>query len=422
MRVLLIAANTEKMNILPLPLGPALVAAATRQAGHEVIFLNLMFEGDAQSAVQNCITDFQPEVIGISVRNIDDQNMAEPKFLLPSVREVVATCRTLCPAPIVVGGAGYSIFPASALRYLSADMGIQGEGETIFPLLLEGLARRAPVDRLPGLHLPGQPATRRTLARNLDGLPLPEPKAWIPRVSGGREFWVPVQSRRGCPLECSFCSTGAIEGRGLRRHSPEYFAGWLARLVSSGFTNFHFVDNTFNLPPDYAKELCRKILGQGLAINFWGIIYPKWIDQELVELMARAGCREVSLGFESGSNRMLHNMNKRFTPDEVRTVSQMFADADIFRRGFLLLGGPGETRETVEESLAFAESLHLNALKITVGLRIYPETPLAATSVAEGIIQEDDDLLWPRFYLTPHLQDWLPGRIAAFKASHAWVM
>ena len=249
MKVLLISANTERTNILPLPLGAALVAAATRRAGHDVILLNLMFEGDTKSAIQDCIAEFRPEVIGISVRNIDDQNMADPKFLLPPVREVVATCRSLCDAPIVVGGAGYSIFPESALRYLGADMGIQGEGETTFPALLERLAKGAPVSGLPGLYLPGQPPADRTFARNLDDLPLPEPGLWIPTVPARSEFWVPVQSRRGCPLDCSFCSTSAIEGRTLRRHSPEAIAAWLEQLASSGFTNFNFVDNTFNLPP-----------------------------------------------------------------------------------------------------------------------------------------------------------------------------
>jgi len=422
MRVLLISANTERMNLLPLPLGPAMVAAASRQAGHDVVLRNLMFEGDTKSAIQDCIAEFQPEVIGISVRNIDDQNMADPKFLLPPVREVVATCRSLSDAPIVVGGAGYSIFPESALRYLGADMGIRGEGEVAFAALLERLAKGAPVSGLPGLYLPGQRPADRTFARNLDDLPLPESRLWIPSVRGKSEFWVPVQSRRGCPLDCSFCSTSAIEGRGLRRHSAEAIAAWLEQLVSSGFTNFNFVDNTFNLPPYYAKELCRKIVERGLAINLWCIIYPKWVDRELVELMARAGCREISLGFESGSDRTLASLNKRFKIEEVRTVGKMFADAGIFRRGFLLLGGPGETRESVEESLAFADSLHLDALKITVGLRIYPETPLAATALAEGLIRPDDDLLWPRFYLAPGLRDWLPERIAAFNASRAWVM
>ena len=115
--------------------------------------------------------------------------------------------------------------------------------------------------------------------------------------------------------------------------------------------------------------------------------------------------------------RSSHCLSKRFNSEEVRLVARMFADADIFRRGFLLLGGPGETRESVEESLAFADSLNLDALKVTVGVRIYPETPLAATALAEGMIRPDDDLLWPRFYLAPCLRDWLPERIAAYETS-----
>ena len=399
-----------------------MVAAAARRAGHDVTLLNLMFEGDTKSAIQDCVAEFRPEVIGISVRNIDDQNMADPKFLLPPVREVVATCRGLCDAPIIVGGAGYSIFPESALRYLGADMGIQGEGETTFPALLKRVAEGAPVSGLPSLCLPGQRPADRTFASNLDDLPFPEPGLWIPSVRSQSEFWVPVQTRRGCPLDCSFCSTAAIEGRDLRTHSPAAIAAWLEQLASRGFTNFNFVDNTFNLPPCYVKELCWKIVERGLAINFWCIIYPKWIDSKLVELMARAGCREISLGFESGSDLLLASLNKRFNAEEVKEVAKMFADAGIFRRGFLLLGGPGETRESVEESLAFADSLHLDALKVTVGVRIYPETPLASTALADGVIRPDDDLLWPRFYLAPRLRDWLPERTAAYKTSRPSVM
>jgi radical SAM superfamily enzyme YgiQ (UPF0313 family) len=100
----------------------------------------------------------------------------------------------------------------------------------------------------------------------------------------------------------------------------------------------------------------------------------------------------------------------------------MFREAGIRRTGFLMLGGPGETRETVEESLAFADSLDLDSLKIAVGIRIYPETDLAATAVAEGMIGPEDDLLRPAFYLAPQIQGWLPARIADYKASRSWVM
>lgn len=422
MKVVIIAANVERMNLLPLPLGPALVAAACRSAGHDVALLNLMFERDSRSALQECIERFRPEAIGISVRNIDDQNMADPKFLLPPVREVVKICRGLCDAPIIVGGAGYSIFPESTLRYLDADMGICGEGEWAFPALLEHLAKGAPAGGVPGVYVSGAQPAAKSFARSLDDVPLPEAGLWIPSVRDKSQFWVPVQSRRGCPLDCSYCSTAAIEGRGVRRHSPETIAIWLEQLVQSGFAQFNFVDNVFNLPLSYAKDLCRRILERDLGINFWCIVYPKWVDGELVDLMARTGCREISLGFESGCDHVLASLNKRYTAEEVRTVAKMFASAGIFRRGFLLLGGPGETRDSVEQSLAFADSLHLDALKVTVGLRIYPETPLAAKALADGVLRPEEDLLWPRFYLTSELRDWLPERIAAYKASRPWVM
>ena len=106
MWVLFISANTERMNLLPMPLGAALVTKACQRAGHTPVLLDLMFAADAAGAMRECVEGFQPQVLGISVRNIDDQNMSDKKFLLPPVWEVIRTCRSLCSAPIVVGGAG----------------------------------------------------------------------------------------------------------------------------------------------------------------------------------------------------------------------------------------------------------------------------------------------------------------------------
>jgi radical SAM superfamily enzyme YgiQ (UPF0313 family) len=196
---------------------------------------------------------------------------------------------------------------------------------------------------------------------------------------------------------------------------------WLGELREAGCRNFNFVDSTFNLPPNYAKDLCRQVIQAKLDLHLWCLIYPKWIDRELVELMRQAGCRQISFGFESGSDRMLRSFNKQFNQKEVSAVSQMFVEAGIKRMGFLLLGGPGETKDSVEESLAFADSLHLETLKITVGLRIYPHTPLARIALAEGVISPDEDLLLPRFYLMRELRDWLPERVAGYRASRPWV-
>jgi radical SAM superfamily enzyme YgiQ (UPF0313 family) len=420
-RVLLISANTETMNMPTLPLGPASVAAATESAGHDVFLLDLMFQPDAQSAATDAVRDFRPQAIGVSVRNIDDQAMANPHFLLPPVREIVAACRGVSNAPIILGGAGYSIFPESALRYLGADMGIQGEGEAAFPALLERIGGGADVSDLTGICLPGRPAQARRFTRDLDDLPLPEPRLWIPAGAGRGDLWVPVQSRRGCPMDCTFCSTSLIEGRSVRRRSPARVVRWLAALNDAGCRNFNFVDNTFNLPPSYAKELCSRIIEAGLEITFWAIIYPQWVDAELAQLMSRAGCRQVSLGFESGSDRILRGLNKRFSRQGVQAASKLFQEAGMARWGFLLLGAPGETRDTVEESLAFADSLKLEALNVTAGIRIYPHTPLARTALAEGVTERDADLLSPCFYLAAGLREWLPERVAAYKASRPWV-
>ena len=419
MRVLLVSANREDINMPTLPMGLACVAAAVQRAGHEVKFLDLLTADDFHQALKNRITAFNPEVIGVSVRNIDDQVMDSTNFMLDQAREVVGLCRQLSQAPIVLGGAGYSIFPISALEYLQADMGIHGEGEIAFPILLSHLADPQDLAAVPGLYLPdrGQQAERR-FVKNLDTLALPDPSLMMSPGNQNQHYWLPFQTRRGCPLNCSYCSTSTIEGRLIRKRSPKAAVHELARWVKAGFSQVFFVDNTFNLPQHYAIELCRQMDEAQLDFRWRCIVYPGRVSRPLVNAMARAGCTEVSLGFESGHQMMLRDMNKRFAPQDVRRASDLFAEAGIRRMGFLLLGGPGETRESVEESFDFVESLALDALKITIGIRIYPYTKLARIAAAEGHIAADDNLLRPRFYCVKELEDWLRQTVAERAAKH----
>jgi radical SAM superfamily enzyme YgiQ (UPF0313 family) len=240
------------------------------------------------------------------------------------------------------------------------------------------------------------------LGIGLDG----EPR-WA-RIGGGNpddpEVWIPVQTRRGCPLACSYCSTPELEGTQLRMRSPALVVEHLARIAQAGFRKVYFVDNTFNLPRSYAAELCRRLRELQLNLTWRCILYPHQVDEELATAMAEAGCVEVSLGFESGCPEVLRAMNKRFLPGEVREISDRLAAHGIRRLGFLLLGGPGETKQSMEESLAFAQSLRLEMLKVSVGIRLYPHTPLARLAVEEGLIAGDDDLLVPRFYVRPGLE------------------
>jgi len=408
MRVLLISANTERINMPTLPLGLGCVAEAARRAGHEVKLLDLMGVTDPKPVIEKTANDFSPDVIGISLRNIDDQKMEDTRIFLNHVRDVISVCRSLSDAPIVLGGAGYSIVPESALEYLQADMGIQGEGETAFATLLDRLEEKASLSGIPGLYIREKGLQgKKTYVQDLDSLPLPAADYWAPSYASDPDFWMPVHTRRGCSMDCSYCSTATIEGKVLRKRSPKAVLQWMTSYAEKGFRRFFFTDNTFNLPASYAKELCRQILAAGLDISWRCIIYPVKIDEDMVNDMAGAGCKEVSLGFESGSKQMLRAMNKKFSPEDVRHTSEMFKKFAIRRTGFLLLGGPGETKESVEESFAFADSLKLDMLKITMGIRIYPHTPLARIAVEEGIITPEDNLLAPKFYIQKDIEDWL---------------
>jgi radical SAM superfamily enzyme YgiQ (UPF0313 family) len=419
MRVLLISGNREDVDIRVPALGLACIAAAAENAGHEVILLDLLIEQDPRSAVIEAIGNFKPEAIGVSVRNIDDQRMRNPRFLLDQAREVVHWCKEVSAAPIILGGAGFSILPQPILDYLGADMGIQGEGEAVFPELLKRLQSGEKTVSLPGLFQKGKPSpVRRSFARNLNALPLPDPSLVARTLSGAKDAPVPVQSRRGCPMSCSYCSTPTIEGNSVRWRSPESVAAWIARWTEEGFKKFYFVDNTFNLPPAYAAHLCSKIIGAGLDISWRCILFPGGLSPKLIETMAEAGCNEVSMGFESGAENMLHRMKKEFDLNEVRHTSELLHQHNIRSMGFLLLGGPGETKESAEKSLDFAESLHLDSLRISIGIRIYPNTEVARISVEEGLISSEQDLLLPRFYLVKGLEDWLYDAVARRMASN----
>ena len=426
MRVLLISANTEQINMPVLPLGLAYVAAAADSQGHTVKMLNLMMQTDAHRALHEAIVDFNPEIIGISVRNIDDQKMENPRFLLGTVKEVVAQCRKLSNATIILGGAGFSIFPQATLDFLGADIGIQGEGENSFLTLLERLRDKKDTTEIPGLCLPGRTSCSESVhIKSLRDVRLPLPEVYLltPSALKGEEVWTPFQTRRGCPLDCSYCSTATIEGRTIRKHDPKKVIEAISRYVEVGLDHFFFVDNTFNLPKSYAKTLCDHLISSRLKINWRCILYPWKVDDELVEKMAKAGCKEVSLGFESGSEKILAKMNKRYTPADVRQISETLKKFDISRMGFLLLGGPGETKETANESLIYADSLGLEAMKITIGIRIYPHTPLARTAIKEGLIKADDNLLFPKFYITKGLESWLRKTVKAWMNTRPnWVM
>jgi radical SAM superfamily enzyme YgiQ (UPF0313 family) len=426
MRVLLISENRCRDNLVPWPIGAACVATAARAAGHQVAGLDLMFSADAAADVESAIREFAPDCVGLSVRNIDNQEMKDNRFFMPAVREIVGVVRSSTAAPLVLGGAGFTIFPLECLRYTGAGMGIVGEGEDSFTLLLGRLATGAGIDDVPGLALaaggretlnppPPHVDFRETGAPDRSVFDV-SPYDWVP--GHGPPFLANIQARRGCHMRCIYCTNPLIEGREVRCRDAADVAAELESLQKDrGIRTVLFTDSNFLHPPDYARELCARIVERGLTIKWLATINPMVYQPDLFGLMKEAGCITVSLGNESGSDRMLEALKKDFTASDVRKNAAAAREQGLTVNCFLMLGGPGETRRSVEESVALMDELRPDAVWVTVGVRIFPGCELEQIAVADGFISRGQDLLRPAFYLAREVAPWLYQTMAEVCAS-----
>jgi len=416
MRVLLISENRCRENLVPYPLGIAYVAAAARDAGHEVMGLDLMFSLDPLLELSESISRFRPDCIGLSVRNIDNQDKYNSEFYLTDVREIVDSIKSVTRAPIVLGGAGFTILPLECLEYFDLEIGILGEGEVSFVRLLECLAAGKDPQDLPGLALrrngkskvnpPGPyPDFKRMPLPDRDSFEVSQYN-WTP--GSGPPYVANLQSRRGCHMRCIYCTNPLVEGRSIRMREPEAVADELQSLEDDyGIKTATFTDSLFNYPNDYSIELCREIAKRRLSLRWTCSFTPINPDPELIGLMSEAGCFFISLGNESGSEDMLTALRKEFSKKEILQSVKEAKRVGLMLNCFLLLGGPGETRQTVEESVEFVSELEPNAVTVTVGIRIYPGCELHDIAMREKVITPDRNLLYPTFYLAPEVEPWL---------------
>jgi radical SAM superfamily enzyme YgiQ (UPF0313 family) len=416
MRVLLISENRCRDNLIPFPLGIASVAAAAQQAGHEISCLDLMFSEDPTDDAAERIRSFRPDCIGLAIRNVDNQDKYAGEFFLPAAREVVDAIKSETNAPVVLGGAGFTIFPLACLDYMDLELGIVGEGEQPFVELLQRLEAGAGIDDLPGLALrrDGTEVVNQPGPHVWPGL-FPPPDRELFDVT--RYDWKPgrnqpfvanLQSRRGCHMRCIYCSSPAVEGRAMRTREPGAVADELASLEADhGISTAAFVDSLFNYPADYTRELCREIEARRLSLHWLSNLNPLYCDLETMELMRKAGCTGMSIGNESGSEDILESLKKGFSKEDVIRAVTEAKDLGFRINCFLLLGGPGENEETVKESVELMLELGPDMVSVTVGIRIYPDCELHDIALHEGFIAPEQDLLFPAFYQSPETEPWL---------------
>lgn len=416
MKVLLISENRNISLVAPFPLGPAFVAGSLRRCGHDVVVLDFMFLEDWKERLRTTLRDFHPDAVGLSIRNIDNQDMGSPVFFLPSHLGVVSEIRSHTNAPLILGGSGFNIHPAGCLRFLDADLGIYGEGEEAFPLLLDALAAQdGKLENIPGaVWKKGDQIIVNNLRYLSDPYQWASPAYSDFDVTSYHEFLgelpgsVTVQTKRGCHMECIYCTTPLLEGKHCRSRDLRSCVREMASLNrEKNIRRFYVVDNVFNFPISSAKDFCREIIAQGIKVNWQAILNPAFGDEELFELMGKSGCRFISLGNESGHELILRNLRKGFTLANVKKAARLARANGIKYGCFLLFGGPGETQETVMQSIEFVDELSPDIVTLKAGIRIYPGTQLEAIAREEGIIQNGEDMLHPVFYLSPSIKEWI---------------
>src|SRR3954469_1526171 len=382
-RVLLVSTNRERQPYPVVPNGLACVASALDAAGHKVRFLDLCFARDPLTAARDVARSFKPDIVGVSVRNIDNSDAIALRHYTPEARDILHSLRHAAPsAKIIAGGAAFGVAPEALFRDLGVDYAVAGDGERASVALVNALWSGAPIEASPGLVRdragtvtftpPGEDA-------DLDSLPRPSLHRWIDLARYQRHgATIPIQTKRGCVYKCVYCTYRNVEGWGYRTRDPELVADEIEELnFKAGIRHFDFVDSTFNSPPGHALEVCEAITRRRINVRLDTTNFtPATASPELLSAMKRAGFRTLGITAESASDPVLERLEKGFTAAKVREVAERVERHGIKTLWIFLVGGPGETEKTLEETLDFAKWRLQGggAVFVTVGFRLFSGT------------------------------------------------
>ena len=417
MRVLLVYSNRTCDLILAPPIGLSYVANATRRAGHMVRFLDLLTAPDPDAALDTALREFAPDVVGISVRNIDNVVCQRLQTHLGELAQFITTIRraTGRRVPIVLGGPAISILGSAVLAHVDADYAVRGEGEITFPALLTALEAGRDPGSIPGVCTRNADRAHDSLPTRLPTFGASGMQDWIDWKKYARHGGTfAIQTKRGCPMSCSYCSYPDIEGQKLRRRDPVDIVDEIETVQHTlAPRTFEFVDSTFNLPESHALAICEEIVRRRLKVNLTTMgINPRATSAELFALMKRAGFNSMMITPESGSDTMLASLDKGFNMQDVERTAQLARASGLHSTWFFMLGGPGETRATVNETMAFVERALAGPRFLSVfmtGIRMLPGTRLAAAHAAPGT-----DLAQPAFFFSSLVSEaWMLERINA---------
>lgn len=410
--------NTNRMQPPIAPLGLDYVAGAVRAAGYEVELVDLNLCLDADAALADHFARRQPDLVGLSFRNVDDCFWPSGESFVPVLQRDIAAVRRHTDAPLVLGGVGYSVFARALMACTTADFGIRGDGEDATVALLEALHGRRAWELVPGLiyrhegELPSNPPAWPSSLRISPGRDLVDNRTYFAR--GGQ---IGVETKRGCARQCSYCADPLAKGRQHRLRDPAEVAREVAVLADRGLDVLHLCDAEFNLPPEHALAVCDALIERRLGerVRWYAYVAVVPFPDDMAARMRRAGCVGLNFTSDATNPAMLATYRQPHRQEEIAQAVARCRTHGIKVMLDLLLGGPGETPATVAETIAGIQRIGPDSAGAALGIRIYPGTQMEALVAAEEALEHRRglrrryagpvDLLQPTFYISPALGD-----------------
>lgn len=427
--VLLVNPNRLRPPIAPL--GLDYLADALAHRGYEPVLCDLCGAEDWEQTLEAAIEAVRPGAIAFSVRNLDDAYFASRDFIFETTAAMARHAMARSSAPVIFGGVGFSIAPCEALRCAGAPYGVWGDGEQALPDLLDCLTEGGDVSRVPGVVYWMDGVVRATPPRPFDPANGPlRRRRFVDHLryfaEGGQGG---IETKRGCGHACIYCVEPHAKGQRLRLMPPERTADEIAFMLERGVDVFHFCDSEFNHPPDHARAVCEAIVRRGLhdRIRWYTYASPVPFDRALARVMRRAGCAGIDFGVDHVDAAMLRRLGCNHDADGVRRAVEACRDVGIAVMTDMLLGSPGETRESLAHAITTMRAIAPDCVGLSCGVRVYPHTPLAATIRRQGPLhqnphlhgctRDNDDLLRPIFYVDAAVGGDLPREVSALVGS-----
>jgi len=431
MRVLLVSANRERIPDPIFPLGLAYVAAAAREAGHTVSVVDLCFGRTPLRTLADEVRRFHPNVVGLSLRNVD--NAAYPRTVdyLDQHRAVVDVLYEITTVPVILGGSGFSIMPKAFMQALDGDWGIAGEAEVAFVALLAALEEGRYPNGIPSLY--GRDGT---MGCSIDATPYPvDHRGWNYGLWPARDLldypryirrggMGNVQTKRGCVFKCSYCTYPLLEGNRFRTRMATDVVDEIESLIKDyGPHPMFFVDSILNFPRGHVESICEEILRRGVKVRWSCYATPVKLDRDQARLMAAAGCDGIELGTDAVDDGQLGRLGKSFNAETAERANRYCLEAGMRVCQTVIFGAPGETRASIRATCTALRRMKPTAVVAMTGVRLYPGTPLTNSLIDQGRITASAIGLLPAFYVEPEVADFLPGYLQqqAYEAGN-WVL